>query len=75
MDLAAICDGWKNKKLPIIYGIAYNDGHVDRFYMVYDKCNWVIINSTPPKPTNPKGYTVYSKPKLSQKDKGTSWQP
>lgn len=35
MNFAVICEGWKNRKLPIFNGIAYSDGYVDRFNIDY----------------------------------------
>jgi len=48
MNFAVICEGWKNRKLPIFNGIAYSDGYVDRFNVDYDENNnykRILINN------------------------------
>jgi len=36
MDFAKICAEWENERLPIINGIIYNTGQVDKVYVDYD---------------------------------------
>lgn len=39
MDFIDICNEWNNGKLPIVSGIIYHDGDVDRISIVFDANN------------------------------------
>jgi len=47
MDFKEICREWRKRRLPIINGIVYSSGDVDKIYIDYDENNYerILIHS------------------------------